>query len=113
MMEVWISLVAFLAWVKLKGLLLAAVFWPESSAVLLATAGGDFFSSPPERGETLSLDFLFMKIDFFISSFFPPSSSDITLSGSLSMPISSLLFDGHIIKLLVQQAALEGSVGIR
>ena len=52
------------------------------------TAGGadlgDTAGGADLGDKLLSLDFLFMKIDFFISSFFTRSSSEITLSASLS-----------------------------
>ena len=66
----------------------AGVAGGGSGAALDDTAGGadlgDMAGGADLGDKLLSLDFLFMKIDFFISSFFTRSSSEITLSASLS-----------------------------
>ena len=68
----------FIAGTLLKGLTSSGA-WVAGAAALGDTAGGADLGD-----KLLSLDFLFMKIDFFISSFFTRSSSEITLSASLS-----------------------------
>ena len=77
----------FIAGTLLKGLTSSGA-WVAGAAALGDTAGGadlgDTAGGADLGDKLLSLDFLFMKIDFFISSFFTRSSSEITLSASLS-----------------------------
>ena len=112
-----ISFVAFFAFVKLNGLLpmldfvmltlgdkifivavvLGVFTGSVDDAVVCGAERGEIGGT--ERGEILlSFDLLFMKIDFFISSFLARSSSEITLSASLSnlrfqnFPIMSMTY---------------------
>ena len=78
----------FIAGMLLAGLTSSGAWVAGGGAALGDTAGGadlgDTAGGADLGDKLLSLDFLFMKIDFFISSFFTRSSSEITLSASLS-----------------------------